>query len=174
MRRRRWWFVIGGCVVFSSAIAALLTASSRDVATKFQITVLNQRIVGDSLIVSVMASNAGPAVLVNGGNFDVRYQVNGVWSTNSLPGMRSSIAWLLPGQTSSQRLRLPLGVSRFQVGAAWEVAHGRVAAFCRLYSSPLPHWISAALANVLSLLPYRPGPYVEFWDAEHDFRAVAN
>ena len=171
MRRRRWWLVGGGCAVFLAAIAVVMIVPSRDLAAKLQITILNQRIAGDSLIVSLVASNAGPTVLVNGGNYQVRYQVNGAWSTNSMPGIRSSIFWLLPGQTHSQQVRLPRGVSRFQVGAAYEVAHGRVATACRLYGSPLPHRISGLLANGLSRLPYRPGPYVEFWDDEH---AAAN
>lgn len=141
---------------------------------KLQLTVVDQHIEGESLVISVSTSNAGSAVLINGGNCEVRYKIDGAWSTNSFPGLRSSIFWLLPGQMHSERVRLPRAVSRFQVGASYEVGHGRVAAACRLYSSPLPHRISEALAGVVSVLPYRPGPYIEFWDVEHEVRIAAN
>ena len=161
-------------MLFLAAIAGLMNASSHDANAKLQITVLDQRIAGDSLVVSLVASNAGPTVLVNAGNYEVRYLVNGAWSTNSLPGIRSSILWLLPGQTHGQQVRLPRDVLRFRVGAEYEVAHGRVAALCRLYGSPLPHGIMGTLANVLRVLPYRPGPFVEFWDDEHEAHLAGN
>jgi hypothetical protein len=161
-------------VLLLIAVASLVSQSSGGGSGKLQIRVVNQHIQGESLLISVLTSNAGSAVLINGGNCEVRYRVDGVWSTNSLPGVRSSIFWLLPTQTYSQKLRVPRSVSRFQVGASYEVGHGRVAAACRLYSSPLPHRISGALVNVVRLLPYRPGPYVEFWDDEHEVRALEN
>jgi hypothetical protein len=141
---------------------------------KLQLTVAGAHVQGESLVMSVLTSNAGSAVLINGGNCEVRSKVDGAWSTNSFPGLRSSIFWLLPGQIHSEQIRLPRGVSRFQVGATFEVAHGRVASACRLYSSPLPHWISGGIANILGLAPYRPGPYVEFWDDEREVRTAEN
>jgi len=173
--RSRWrWLALGGGVLILIAVVYSVTQSSRGGSGKLQIRVVNQHIQGESLLISVLTSNSGSAVLINGGNCEVRCRVDGVWSTNSLPGIRSSIFWLLPGQTYSQQLRVPRGVSRFQVGASYEVGHGRVAAACRLYSSPLPHRISGALVNVVSLLPYHSGPYVEFWDDEHEVRTEEN
>jgi hypothetical protein len=167
--------MVGGVgVLFLLAGAFAMFESSGGRSAKAQLAVVDPHVEGESLVISVLTSNAGSSVLVNGGNFMVRYKMDGAWNTNSLPGLRSCIYWLLPGQTNSQRFKLPRGVSRFQVGAEYEAAHGRGAAACRLYSAPVPHWFSGALVNVLSVLPYRPGPYIEFWDDEHEVRNSAN
>jgi len=173
--RSRWRLIVGGVgVLLLLAGAYAMNKGSGGRSARAQLKVVDQHVEGESLIISVLTSNVGSSVLVNGGNFVVRYKMDGAWNTNSLPGFRSSIYWLLPGQTNSQRLKLPRGVSRFQVGAAYEAAHGRVGAACRLYSSRLPHWLSGVIANVLSVLPYRPGPYIDLWDDEHEVRIVAN
>jgi hypothetical protein len=171
----RWlWLALGSAVLLLVGGAYGVIQSPGSTPGKLQITVASQHVQGESLLISVSTSNAGSAVLLNGGNFEVRYEVDGTWNTNSLPGFRSSIFCLLPGQMHSEQIRLPRDVSRFQVGASYEVAHGRVAVACRLHSSPLPHQISGAIADVVGLLPYRPGPFVEFWDKEHEARNAAN
>jgi len=173
--RSRWrWLALGGGMLLLIGVAYGMSKRPGSTSGKLQLTVVEQHIEGESLVISVLTSNAGSAVLINGGNCEVRYKIGGAWSTNSFPGLRSSIFWLLPRQTQAERVKLPRSVSRFQIGASYEVGHGRVAAACRLYSSPLPHRMSGALANVVSLLPYRPGPYVEFWDDEHEVRTVEN
>ncbi len=172
MRSRCLWLALGTETLLAVGVGYGVIQRGGSTPGKLQLTVGVQHIQGDSLVTSVLTSNGGSAVLINGGNYEVRYKIDGAWSTNSFPGFRSSIFWLLPGQMHSEQIRLPRGVSRFQVGASYEVAHGRVAAACRLYSSPLPHRISAALASVAGLLPYRPGPYVEFRDDEHEVRPV--
>lgn len=174
MRHKRLWLAFGIGVLLLIGVTYGVIQSPGGRPGELQLEVVNQHIEGGSLIISVLTSNAGSAVLVNGGNCEVRYKIDRAWSTNSFPGIPSSIAWLLPGQTHSEQVRLPRGVSRFQVSESYEVAHGRVAAACRLYSSPLPRWISGALENVLSLLPYRRGEYIEFRDDEHEVRTVAN
>jgi hypothetical protein len=173
-KSKRCWLAAGSIGLLLIAVTCAIPWTAGNKSAKLQLTAVDQRIQGDALVISVLTSNAGSAVLVNGGNCEVRYQKDGVWSTNSLPGFRSSIAWLLPGQVHTERIKLPLGTSRFQVGAGYEVAHGRVAAACRIYNSPLPHGLSTALVNGLKLLPYRAGRYVEFWDNEHDVRIAAN
>ena len=125
-------------------------------------------------MISVLTSNAGSAVLLNGGNVEVRYKIGAAWSTNFFPGLRSCSFWLLPGQSRSQRIRLSRSVSCFQVGASYEVGQGRTAAVCRLYSSPLPRQISAVLAGVVSLLPYHPGPIIDYWDHEYEVPLAQN
>ena len=172
--RSRWLWLGFGIGVLLLGVAYGVVQSPGNKPGYLKLTAVAQHTQGESLVVSVVTSNGGSAVLINGGNCEVRYELDGAWSTNSFPGYQSSIFWLLPGQTHSEQVRLPRGVSRFQVGASYEVARGRVAVACRLGSSPLPHWVSGALANVVSLLPYRPGPYVEFWDYEHDVRVAAN
>jgi hypothetical protein len=173
--RSRWrWLGAAIIVVLLIPVTLGLLGSSSSKPGKLYLEAATFTSHGESLVISVLTSNAGSTVLVNGGNCDVRYQMDGLWSTNSLPGYRSSISWLLPGQVRTQHISLPRRTSRFQVGAGYEVAHGRVATVCRLYSSPLPHVISGLLASALRPLPYRPGPYVEFWDDEHDIQAAAN
>jgi hypothetical protein len=174
MRSRWLWLALGSGVLLLIGVAYGVIQNPGGRPAKLQLTVVDQHVQGDALIISVVTSNVGSAVLINGGNYDVRYRIDGAWSTNSFPGFRSCIFWLLPGQMHTEQVRLSRGVSRFRVGATYEVAHGRVAAACRLYSSPLPHRISEALANAVSLLPYHPGPYIEFWDDEHEVRTVAN
>ena len=174
MRGKRRLMAGGVGVLLVLALAYAMIAGSGARSAKVQFAVVDQHVEGECLVISVVMSNAGSSGPVNGGNFDVRYKVDGAWNTNSLPGFRSSIYWLLPGQAESKRLKLPQAASRFQVGAAYQVAHGRVDAACRLYSSPLPHRISEAMADVLKVLPYSPGPYVEFWDDEHEARIVGN
>lgn len=174
MRSRRLWLALGSGLLLLVGVGYGVIQGPGSRPGKLQLTVANQHIQGEFLVMSVLTSNAGSAVLINGGNCEVRYKIDGIWSTNSFPGLRSSIFWLLPGQMHSEQVRLPPGVSRFQVGASYEVAHGRVAAACRLYSSPLPHRVSGAIANVVSLLPYSPGPYIEFWDDEHEAPTAAN
>src|SRR5512133_454731 len=173
--RTSWrWLALGGALLLIIGVTYGVVQSPGRKSGKLLLRVVDQDIEGESLVMSVLTSNAGSAVLINGGNCEVRYMVNGAWKTNSFPGHRSSIFWLLPGQMHLERVRLPRGVSRFQVGASYEIGNGRVAAACRLYSSPLPDRICGALVKVASLLPYRPGPWVQFWDDEHDVRGIEN
>ena len=169
-RRKRRWLVGVGCVLVLLAIAAATIPSHWDAAGKLQITVLDQRIVKDHLQVSVLVSNAGPRVLVysgNGGNCDVRYQVESAWATNSFPDFGTTVYWLLPGASRSQRFELPGRVSRFQVGYEFELASRREAVLCRLYKYRWAREHEGLLEHVLVLVPSHPGGWTEFWDDEH-------
>lgn len=161
-------------MLFLIGIAYEMNKRVADTSGKVHLTVVDHHIEGESLVVSVLTSNAGSTVLLNGGNVEVRYKIGKAWTTNSLPGLRSCSFWLLPGQTHWQRIRLARSVSRFQVGASYEVGQGKAAAVCRLYSSPLPRQIGAVLASAVNLLPYRPGPNIHYWDDEHDVAMEQN
>jgi len=167
MRSSWHWLALGGVMLFLIGIAYELSKRLGDASGSVHLTVVDHHIEGESLVISVLTSNAGSAVLLNGGNVEVRCQIAGAWTTNSLPGLRSCHFWLLPGQTHWQRIRLARSVSRFQVGALYEVAQARAAAVCRLYSSPLPRQVGAVLASAVNLLPYHRGPDIEYWDDEH-------
>ena len=167
--RVRWVLMAGGVAGLLLLGAVYAKTEGYGVrGAKAQIIVLEQHIEGESLVVSVLASNTGSKVLVNGGNLDVRYEKDGSWNTNWLPGHRSLIKWMLPEETNRERLILPPGVRRFQVGAGYEAAHGKEAALCRLYSSRLPIWLRDAMVKIVDLMPYSPGPHVQFWDVEHE------
>src|SRR4051812_196067 len=113
--RSRWrWLALGSGVLLLIAVAYGMIQSPGSRSGKLQFSVVGQHIQGESLVMSVMTSNAGSAVLINGGNCEVRYKMDGAWSTNSFSGSRSSIFWLLPGQVHTERIRLPRGVSRFR------------------------------------------------------------
>src|SRR5690348_9857533 len=109
------WFALGGMLLLLTALGYGLLGSVGKEPGKLQLRVTNQQIQDGSLVISVVTTNAGSAVLVNDGNCEVRYLVDGAWSTNSLPGFRTTIASLFPRQVHTARIKLPLATSRFQV-----------------------------------------------------------
>src|SRR5438309_1065118 len=96
MRSRRRWLALGSGLLLLIGVAYGVIQSPGSRSGKLQLTVVDQHIKGEYLVMSVLTSNAGSAVLINGGNCEDRYKIDGVWSTNSLPGLYSSIFWLLP------------------------------------------------------------------------------
>ena len=162
MRLRRLWGVVTCCILLAGAIVYNGAHRSGGAQPKLQIAVTDQRLVSDSLVVSVIASNTGPRTLVNGGACEVRYEMEGVWTTNSFGGERSSLLWLLPGESRRQKFSLPRRVTRFQVGYSFDVACTRVSLACQLAEHG---WLDR-MRWALNMLPSHPAEYRDFWGPE--------
>ena len=171
--RVRWVLMAGGVAGLLLLGAVYAKTESYGVrGAKVHLTILEKHIEGESLVISVLASNSGSKVLGNDGNFDVRYEKEGLWNTNWLPGHRSTMYRMLPGETNRERIVLPPGVRRFQVGAGYKAERGSSAALSRLDNSRIPVWLRDAMAKVVGRMPYSPGPDVQFWDVEHEVSAA--
>jgi hypothetical protein len=167
MRHRRRWVVAACCILIVVAIGYIAADRSGGAQPKLLIAVTDQRLAGDSIVVSVIASNTGPRTLVDDGSCEARYQVNGVWVTNSFGGGRDIIGWLLPRESRSQRFPLPNHATRFQVGYSFNVASTRIALACRLARYGWLEWLDR-LKWATDLLPRHEEEYTNFWSTEYD------
>ena len=164
MQLRRRSLVVVCFISLAAVIGYTIIGTTGDAQAKLAIVVANQRLVRTSVRVSVIASNSGPSTLVNGGSCEVRYELEGKWTTNSFGGHRSSIYWLLPGETRHQSFDIPRQAARFQAGYSFDVAGPltRTSIACRLGERG---WLDK-LHWALELLPRRAATYRDFWGPE--------
>ena len=163
MRFRRRYLIVIGCLLLAGVIAYKVGVSSSNAEPKLVIAVTDQQSADDSVVVFVTASNAGPRTLADGGSCKARFEVGGVWTTNSFGGAPSSIFWLLPGETRRQKLSIPRKANRFQVGYSFEVASPRVSLACRLAEHG---WLDR-FRWALRVLPSPTAEYRDFWGPEY-------
>jgi hypothetical protein len=156
------------CCLLILAAVAYLAAGSAHYSGNVTVIVEGQRIVGDSVVVSVLASNPGPGTLIWSDSpfLEARYEMDGVW-TNSYRGRGlTMLGLLLPGEVEHGEFSLPRNATRCQVGGYFEYAGPRGAAAAHLMK---PGWwgrLHPVSDWVVGLLPGGGRQVVESWSTE--------
>jgi hypothetical protein len=156
------------CCILALAAIAYLLGGSNHYRGNVAVVVEGQRIVGDAVVVSVLASNLGPGTLLWSDSpfLEAQYEMDGVW-TNAWRGRGiTSMGLLLPGEVERGKFSLPRDATGCQVGGYFEYAGARGAAAAHLMK---PGWwrrLHPVTDRLVGLLPGGGREPVEFWSTE--------
>ena len=156
------------CSLLALAVTGYFAAISTRYRGKVTVTIERQRILGDSVILSVLASNHGPGTLMWSDSpfMEARFQVGGTW-TNSYRGRGvTRMGLLVPGEVVRGEFSLPRNTIRCQVDGYFEYAGPRGTVMAHMINSGWWNRLFPVSQRVIGWIPRGHSEVVEFWSKE--------